>query len=240
LFAGLSKRVDLKLVSRLEFGSGVVGDAVRAEKLTGARRLGGPGGIILNRLLTLTSLIVLGACAGRAADSVASTCPLPHTDTAGWQRFDVADSTVSLLAPAGYARRAPPQRNYVSLSGPRSRFFLYRPVQDTSLAPGDRPISIAGWLPMGADTAGSDAAVVEAYSACLEATDRVGMLIELGLVSGGFGHLRRTPAIHVTWWTGRTGPLLALSGSAPDHAGQLELLAIARSVRFPAGLPWGR
>jgi len=34
LFAGLSKRVDLKLVSRLEFGSGAVsGDAVRAEKV---------------------------------------------------------------------------------------------------------------------------------------------------------------------------------------------------------------
>ena len=106
--------------------------------------------------------------------------------------------------------------------------------------PGDRPISIAGWMPMGADTEGSGAAVVEAYSACVEATDRVAMLVELGLVSGGFGQLRRSPAIHVTWWTGRNGPLLALTGSAPDHAGQLELLAIARSVRFPAGLPWGR
>ena len=33
LFAGLSKHVDLKLVSRLEFGSGGSGDAVRAEKV---------------------------------------------------------------------------------------------------------------------------------------------------------------------------------------------------------------
>ena len=31
LFAGLSKHVDLTLVSRLEFGSGGSGDAVRAE-----------------------------------------------------------------------------------------------------------------------------------------------------------------------------------------------------------------
>jgi hypothetical protein len=33
LFAGLSKQVDLKLVSRLEFGSGAVAMAVRAEKV---------------------------------------------------------------------------------------------------------------------------------------------------------------------------------------------------------------
>jgi hypothetical protein len=33
LFAGLSKHVDLKLVSRLELGSGGSGDAVRAEKV---------------------------------------------------------------------------------------------------------------------------------------------------------------------------------------------------------------
>ncbi len=33
LFAGLSKHVDLKLVSRLEFGLGGSGDAVRAEKV---------------------------------------------------------------------------------------------------------------------------------------------------------------------------------------------------------------
>jgi dihydrofolate reductase len=33
LFAGLPKRIDLKLVSRLEFGSGGGGDPVRAEKV---------------------------------------------------------------------------------------------------------------------------------------------------------------------------------------------------------------
>jgi hypothetical protein len=33
LFAGLSKRVDLRLVSRQEFGSGAVGDAVWTERV---------------------------------------------------------------------------------------------------------------------------------------------------------------------------------------------------------------
>jgi hypothetical protein len=33
LFAGLSQHVDLKLVSRLSFGSGGGGDALRAEKV---------------------------------------------------------------------------------------------------------------------------------------------------------------------------------------------------------------
>ncbi len=109
LFAGLSNYVDLKLVDRLEFGSGAV--ALRYEpKALGSPRLpvtdsrAGSRGVLGRTVLIAVAFSLLIPAAGQAKRNVYVT----HFASNNVAAFDVAGSCALMPLPGSPFRRVPP------------------------------------------------------------------------------------------------------------------------------------
>ena len=151
-----------------------------------------------------------------------------------WHLEFTPDSLLSFQIPPHYQRVASGyQWSGAAGTVAEASFISLRPLtRDSSSA----TPPVAEWLPSG-DTAtkGYDLSYVDQYSACREAIGGVAAIVETGLVTGGYSDYRHTPSVRAVWWQWFGGPLALFEGTAADAAGQRELLAILRTVRFHAG-----
>jgi hypothetical protein len=156
-----------------------------------------------------------------------------------WHVEFTPDSQLSLRLPPHY-RRVATGYQWAGSSGTATGalFVSLRALGPDSLGAGPR---VGEWLPLG-DTAtkGYDLSYVEDYSACREAIGGVAAFVETGLVTGGYSDLKRVPSVRAVWWQWFGGSLALFEGTATDAAGQRELLAILRTVRFHARGASGR
>jgi hypothetical protein len=149
-------------------------------------------------------------------------CPAPAIGASqrSWVRAVTSDSILLIDIPRAYWKDGRNNQWSTDVRAPNARWFgLARTTGVTADA--------GQWVPAG-DTANkaTDVEYVSHHSACREAIHGVAALIESGLLAG-----TNQPAVRVVWYNGHQ-PVAIMIGGARDAAGQAELLAIARTVRF--------